>query len=401
MSYDLKQDFSPFMPHSRGVSRSFTLLELLIVIGIIAVLGSVTFIALNPVETLRKTRDAQRVSELDTLDKVVRMYEGDAASISEGTAGVVYVSLPDTSSTCASWSLPPLPPGQSYHCVTQANLYKTDGNGWLPVNLASISYGAPIQKLPVDPTNNATYYYTFMSGGSFMFSSLLESQSHDAAVTDGGRMPGVYEKGSDLTLGPFTRDQGLVGYWTFDEGSGTTAYDYSGKGNNGTLVSSPTWQTSTNCKVGGCLSFDGTTKYVDVPSLTWQPNSFSISFWIQPLVNSSWNQQIGATQGWGAFNFHTDVSNNIFVGTDIGTRFVLSNSLATNAWQFFTFTFSNGNASIYKNAVLLSSETNMTNPNAWQGFRLSNSINGSIDDVRIYNRALSAQEIQAIYNATR
>ena len=57
-------------------------------------------------------------------------------------------------------------------------------------------------------------------------------------------------------------DSGLVAYYTFDEGSGTTADDSSGSGNNGTLVNGPTWNTADK-KVGiGALSFDGVNDYV-------------------------------------------------------------------------------------------------------------------------------------------
>jgi hypothetical protein len=47
---------------------------------------------------------------------------------------------------------------------------------------------------------------------------------------------------------------GLVGWWKFDEGSGTVAYDSSGNGNDGNLTNGPTWTTG---KIGGALSFDG------------------------------------------------------------------------------------------------------------------------------------------------
>ncbi|MBU6320943.1 hypothetical protein KGO04_00145 [Patescibacteria group bacterium] len=61
----------------------------------------------------------------------------------------------------------------------------------------------------------------------------------------------------------FTRppnNLGLVGYWNFDEGSGTVAHDRSGQGNNGTLVNAPTWVKG---KVNGALSFNGTNQCVD------------------------------------------------------------------------------------------------------------------------------------------
>ena len=74
----------------------------------------------------------------------------------------------------------------------------------------------------------------------------------NSAITDGGRMPGVYETGSNLSLGPFTRDKGLVGYWPLDEASGTIAYDYSGQGNNGTKTGGQ-WLTGASCVKGGCF----------------------------------------------------------------------------------------------------------------------------------------------------
>ena len=57
-----------------------------------------------------------------------------------------------------------------------------------------------------------------------------------------------------------TMTRGLVGYWKFDEGGGTTAYDASGNGNDGTLTNGPKW---TQGKEGGALAFDGRNDYVN------------------------------------------------------------------------------------------------------------------------------------------
>src|SRR5450830_343970 len=58
---------------------------------------------------------------------------------------------------------------------------------------------------------------------------------------------------------------GLVGYWSFNEGTSTKATDFSGHGNNGTLSGStlPTWVAG---KLGGALSFDGTS-YISTPDI--------------------------------------------------------------------------------------------------------------------------------------
>ncbi len=79
----------------------------------------------------------------------------------------------------------------------------------------------------------------------------------------------------------------LVGYWKFDEGSGTTAHDYSDNSNVGTLQGGVTRATST-CRVGYCLDFDGTNDYVDVGD----PNNFNtdkgtIAAWVKWVSSPS------------------------------------------------------------------------------------------------------------------
>ena len=77
--------------------------------------------------------------------------------------------------------------------------------------------------------------------------------------------------------GAFVPDTNLVGYWPFNETSGTNAPDLSGNGNDGTLVNSPDWVDGV---VGKCLDFGGTDEYVfvaDDASLNFGTGDFSIS----------------------------------------------------------------------------------------------------------------------------
>src|SRR2546427_8380874 len=77
-----------------------------------------------------------------------------------------------------------------------------------------------------------------------------------------------------------------VANWMFDEGSGTTTYDRSGNGNNGTLVNGPTWVPGV---IGNALSFNGS-NYVQIPdsqSLNITGNQFSISAWVNPRAQSN------------------------------------------------------------------------------------------------------------------
>jgi chitodextrinase len=201
---------------------------------------------------------------------------------------------------------------------------------------------------------------------------------------------------------------GLVGYWNFDEGSGATAADSSGNGNNGTLMNGPTWTVG---KVGsGALSFDGVDDYVSIstglPALTEQ----TFSVWINP--RSAGGSSVGNIINKGPNNaqlrmfFSTGVQ---FLadcdGTDVSS--VKANLLAVNAWNYVAVTwngqcgtnasvtwFINGNGSSITN---LGSGSKVTGGSA---LAIGSSFDGRIDEARVYNRILSNQEMLDIYNDT-
>jgi hypothetical protein len=68
----------------------------------------------------------------------------------------------------------------------------------------------------------------------------------------------------------------LVGYWSFDEATGTTVYDASNNGNDGTLNGNPQWTTG---KVAGALQFDGVDDYVEATDIDL-PSSFTLEAWV-------------------------------------------------------------------------------------------------------------------------
>ena len=206
--------------------------------------------------------------------------------------------------------------------------------------------------------------------------------------------------------------QGLVGYWPFDEGSGTIVKDYSGNGNNGTLcngstcgVQGPTWTTG---KVGGALSFDGVDDYVYIPyslSLNLPRNNESVFLWIKHNSNyvlfqsSSWNRRLFATVWtfYDASNQHYNVN---------------AGSPNDNTYHFVGYTVVNNTVKTYKDGDFVASASRSVNAVGpassywWLGRVCSGSscslyYSGLIDEVRIYNRALSDSEIKALYDATQ
>ncbi|MFA4999354.1 MAG: prepilin-type N-terminal cleavage/methylation domain-containing protein [Parcubacteria group bacterium] len=186
--------------------KGFTLVELLIVIAILAVLLSAVVIVLNPSEFLAQARDSKRIGELDNLSKAVTLYSNSVVGGYKGEADTVYISIPDTSPTCDNLlsSLPDLSIGWSYHCVLESDLQKTDGAGWLPINLKALPGGSPFEQLPIDPENNATanLYFAYIYGNTgYVLATTFESEHRAGeAEKDGGNDPNRFETGSDLSL---------------------------------------------------------------------------------------------------------------------------------------------------------------------------------------------------------
>ena len=187
--------------------KGFTLIELLVVVSIIAILSVFVILTLNPAQMLKQARDSQRISDMTTLKSAMALYLADVASPSIGTTGLCYASavLAPSTSGCGGRMT-----AATVTTTTAANAASTTGNGWIPVNFAAISAGSPLGSEPIDPVNNATYFYSYATNGtpSFQFEidAHMESTKYaqggtsDVESTDGGSSSTVYEVGTNLGL---------------------------------------------------------------------------------------------------------------------------------------------------------------------------------------------------------
>jgi type II secretory pathway pseudopilin PulG len=225
----------------------FTLLEVLIVVVILILLSIIVLTILNPVEYLKKSRDSRRFEDLAKLSKSIIWFQADTQSKEfMGSSSVIYTSLPDNNQNCQSWNLPTPTSGWSYNCVPFNNLYNTDGTGWIPINFNKLSFGRVLNKLPVDPLNNSTAYYTYVYDSltnNFEINAILESSKNNInLVNDGGDNNNIYEVGTRLTLSPV--DIGgtqntqinsilkIIGSTSSDE----IAYDFVNTSDNGFII---------------------------------------------------------------------------------------------------------------------------------------------------------------------
>lgn len=205
-------------------------------------------------------------------------------------------------------------------------------------------------------------------------------------------------------------------------GSGNTVYDLSGRGNNGTINGATYWSDGR-----GCFNFDGVNDNIN--SITYpvdNPQNGSIETWIK-FTNgtdlSSQNLQVYMIPCYNSLylyfyrNAHwtaNQLSNFLYyrkasdgtTGANIPVYSALSYSV--NTWYQNVFIWkSDGTAQIYKNGTLADSRT-MTDFDYWyapngNNFSLSNNytFEGNIASYKIYNKALSANEVSQNYNATK
>jgi hypothetical protein len=198
-------------------------------------------------------------------------------------------------------------------------------------------------------------------------------------------------------------------------GSGTTWNDLSGRGNTGTLVNGVGYNSGN----GGSLSFDGTDDYVINSSTTDIPtgnSSRTIQFWVYPKADTNNFIQLGTGGGGNQVyivNFYNITGTRYLFtdGVNAANNLTISGAqLPTlNTWNHITFGSSGQNWFYYVNAVSQASGTWSTTINTIgqkviigkRDDTVQLTTNGNISQVSIYNRALSASEIQQNFNALR
>lgn len=200
--------------------------------------------------------------------------------------------------------------------------------------------------------------------------------------------------------------------------SGTTWRDLSGLGNNGTLTNGPTFNSAN----GGSIVFDGVDDYVSVPNgytnVMKNNNNWTVSLWFK--ANNLSNNPVLISPDTGQLNYsdlYLEVGiNSIYfaAGGGSGSNLLLttSTSLITNNTYNIVFIktgITTGQVYLNANQVILSIlGTGLgAMPNSNADFRIgafkqsSYNLNGGIFNVLMYNKSLSAQEIQQNYNATK
>src|SRR6056297_2146153 len=227
----------------------------------------------------------------------------------------------------------------------------------------------------------------------------------------------LYNRGLAKITQPDRTD--LVAHWKFDEGRSQTTGDSSFNTNSGTLNLGISGNTSvTNAWTDGRysqgLDFDGSDDYVEVnnPNSNAFPTPATYMAWIKPKLEGSVYQMIFARYDsrwrrgfWVAGNVNIRAFQQ-YSGDHAVSR---GGTLIANEWQHVGAVFENDMWKLYINGQEVSYITQKTGEGTMTDYSgddfniggASDYFNGKIDDVRIYNRALSEDEIRGIYESTQ
>jgi Concanavalin A-like lectin/glucanases superfamily/Bacterial Ig domain len=253
----------------------------------------------------------------------------------------------------------------------------------------------------------APYSVSWITTGTANGAHILTAKARDAA-------------GNSTTSAPISvtvNNNNLVAAYGFNENTGTTANDNSGNNNTGTLTNGPTWSPSG--KFGAAILFDGTNDLVNINSSTSLnlTNGMTIEAWVNPSNLTGYKTVISKENGASNLAYALSANNStsgssnqrpdsrIRIGSN--TRTVTgTNKLALNTWTHLASTYDGTTIRLYVNGVQVSSLATTGNITTTSDLlRIGGSpalgtqyFAGLIDEVRIYNRALTQAQIQTDMN---
>ncbi len=328
------------------------------------------------------------------------------ATAAGANAGIAGIALSGAAVTACSFTLSP----------TSQSLAANAGTGSFTMTPSASSCAWTASSNAAWLTINSGASGTGNGTVAFSAAANTTAASRSGTITAGGVAFTVNQAAAAATSGDTTT--GLVSWWKFDEGIGQTVRDTMGA-NNGTIQGTASWTTG---RFGAALNFDGSTNFVlgANAGLGFPVGSAArtISAWVKVSSPPSIDNGVfhyGTASSTGAVNFHlflygstnagkVGIGNGYGYGTLLGTS-----NVGDGAWHNIIGVYegAGGLARIYVDGVQQTSGVLSTTPNtgtgtAWQIGRFQAAgpqpFRGAMDDVRIYNRALTSADVQAIYN---
>ncbi|VVB58145.1 Right handed beta helix region [Candidatus Anstonella stagnisolia] len=238
----------------------------------------------------------------------------------------------------------------------------------------------------VPPTPNDNSSVSSLDGTVYVNVSSSDNYANHSVVTDWNRT--------------------LIGWYRFNDANDFT--DYSSYGANGINAGSA---YNASGMFGGARQFDGAGSLVNVTGAPNPTDALTIEAWVYPKKSEIKEIFLRGTGSTANYEFHQSGLNLVVYLNDRATSATSASAMALNAWNHIVFTYDkslpSANIKMYINGVQDATTKNYTASLATTTYPfaigaypdLRYPFNGTIDDVQVYKRALSAQEISASYNA--
>lgn len=214
---------------------------------------------------------------------------------------------------------------------------------------------------------------------------------------------------------------GLVAHWGFDEATSTTATStYDGSGNNNTgIMSLNVLRATSTCKISFCFSFNGADTTVSVSTSTTVnvTSAITLAVWVRTSATNDASGIVYKVASNSGYKMSFDVSGGVradfYNDASAISPIYSATNVEDNNWHFVVATYDGSTAKIYVDGVVGGTAptgsgyvtgTNNTNTSLVIGndsSAVNRYYNGLLDDVRVYNRALTSNEIQRIYESSR
>ncbi len=350
--------------------RAFTLLEMLLVIAIIAILAGIVIIAINPARQLAQARNAQRQSDLRAIYNATQQYYIDNQTWPTTTMPTTLTEICDGDGLSSN---------NDFNCLNLSVL--------VPTYLSSI---------PTDPLTSVGTNYQISINSNTQTPELTapSSTEYDLIPVQVGTTTGI--TGSNNFQMP---TNGLVAYWPLNG----DADDYSVNSNNGTIYGA-TSTTGVNGLLNNAYSFDGN-DYISL-SVNNLPTGYSertVCAWVKTNTNTGFHWAFGYG-GYGiGYSFALGQNANHLGVTGYGMDIWDIDSVVIGEWSHLCASYDGAIGYLYINGTLRNSLARSWNTGASAAYigrqvPVTEYLNGSVDEIRVYNRALDPSEISSIYN---
>jgi prepilin-type N-terminal cleavage/methylation domain-containing protein len=355
------------MSHKKG----FTLLEILLVVGIIAILAGIVIVAINPSRQIATVRNTQRQSDIKQINSALQQYYIDHGSYPTSVLG----SLTEI-------------------CDTGDGTTDPTCSGLIDLSVLAPTYLAAIPKDPLATTTDYTGYQVIKGSTTGLISLKAEYAELGQTIVL-GKEAGAGGEETGSTLG-----DGLVAHYLMNDADCSTVEDTKGNDGSGTCTA------DSSGVIGGALGLNGSSDYISATTFKGLPLPFSISLWFKTSGSNFEECMInwGSTDGLVEFGF---IDNLLSLNANTGGSWSPDSGrlpgLRDGAWHYGVLAINvSGDASLWIDGDLKTAATGLgtdvidaDGPFLTLGMRATYSdspFNGSLDDVRIYNRALTGPE---------